>query len=323
MATMVLGEAYLRLCGAVLLAGCVAAHAEDRSANQVLLAPGASMTFSDAANPGINVVVTAPADSYLNLSRLAAASEKHGIYAITTTVQVKAAGAIVSNADGSLSLRPASEQSIFVPKDAAPAPGRITLEGGTALLNRGQVFIHSDRVVNSGAQVPAARPAVNATPPVIPAQPSGMLRATAAPAPVPTPGIAVTTGTATLNTTATPSTITFGSFNVGTGTGVTVTQGGGVTTLQSAQGGNINITGNLSNAGNVVIINPGGYSHTSVALHDAVKAIATPVIEVHLSDPETRESFRHTDLVALAATQLIKGEGARGYSLALDVAARL
>ena len=72
-----------------------------------------------------------------------------------------------------------------------------------------------------------------------------------------------------------------------------------------------------------VIINPGGYSHTSVALHDAVKAIATPVIEVHLSDPETREAFRHTDLVALAATMLIKGEGARGYSLALDAAARL
>lgn len=72
-----------------------------------------------------------------------------------------------------------------------------------------------------------------------------------------------------------------------------------------------------------VILNPGGYSHTSVALHDAVKSIATPVIEVHLSDPETRESFRHTDLVALAATKLIKGKGANGYSLALDAAARL
>ena len=72
-----------------------------------------------------------------------------------------------------------------------------------------------------------------------------------------------------------------------------------------------------------VILNPGGYSHTSVALHDAVKAITTPVIEVHLSDPDSRESFRHTDLVALAAAKLIKGEGARGYSLALDAAARL
>lgn len=72
-----------------------------------------------------------------------------------------------------------------------------------------------------------------------------------------------------------------------------------------------------------VIINPGGYSHTSVALHDAVKAISTPVIEVHLSDPGKREPFRHTDLVALAADRVFKGEGARGYSLALDAAASL
>ena len=78
-----------------------------------------------------------------------------------------------------------------------------------------------------------------------------------------------------------------------------------------------------ANGAKAVILNPGGYSHTSVALHDAVKAIATPVIEVHLSDPEKRESFRHADLVALAATRLIKGEGTRGYSLALDAAARL
>ena len=72
-----------------------------------------------------------------------------------------------------------------------------------------------------------------------------------------------------------------------------------------------------------VIVNPGGYSHTSVALHDAVKAIGTPVIEVHLSDPDTRESFRYADLVALAATQVFKGQGAHGYLLALDAAARL
>ena len=72
-----------------------------------------------------------------------------------------------------------------------------------------------------------------------------------------------------------------------------------------------------------VIINPGGYSHTSVALHDAVKAVGTPVIEVHLSDPDTRESFRHIDLIALAAAQVIKGQGAQGYLLALDAAARL
>jgi len=70
-----------------------------------------------------------------------------------------------------------------------------------------------------------------------------------------------------------------------------------------------------------VILNPGGYSHTSVALHDAVKAVTTPVIEVHLSDPATREQFRHTDLVALAAAEVFKGHGARGYELALDAAA--
>jgi 3-dehydroquinate dehydratase-2 len=72
-----------------------------------------------------------------------------------------------------------------------------------------------------------------------------------------------------------------------------------------------------------VIINPGGYSHTSIALHDAVKAISTPVIEVHLSDPGNREAFRHIDFIALAATQVIKGRGAEGYSLALDAAASL
>ena len=72
-----------------------------------------------------------------------------------------------------------------------------------------------------------------------------------------------------------------------------------------------------------VVLNPGGYSHTSVALHDAVKAISTPVIEVHLSDPESREAFRHVDLVALAARSVIKGKGSAGYTLALDAAARL
>jgi 3-dehydroquinate dehydratase-2 len=72
-----------------------------------------------------------------------------------------------------------------------------------------------------------------------------------------------------------------------------------------------------------VILNPGGYGHTSVALHDAVRAITPPVIEVHLSDPDTREPFRHTDLVALAATLVFKGQGSHGYLAALDAAARL
>jgi 3-dehydroquinate dehydratase-2 len=72
-----------------------------------------------------------------------------------------------------------------------------------------------------------------------------------------------------------------------------------------------------------VILNAGGFTHTSVALHDAVKAVATPVIEVHLSNPQARESFRRRSLIAAAAWGTIAGFGALGYELALDAAARL
>jgi 3-dehydroquinate dehydratase-2 len=72
-----------------------------------------------------------------------------------------------------------------------------------------------------------------------------------------------------------------------------------------------------------VLLNAGGYSHNSVALHDAVKAVAVPVIEVHLSNPQARESYRRRSLVAAAAKGTITGFGALGYELALDAAARL
>ena len=72
-----------------------------------------------------------------------------------------------------------------------------------------------------------------------------------------------------------------------------------------------------------VILNAGGYTHTSVALHDAVAAITVPVIEVHLSNPQAREPFRSVSLVARAAKASISGLGAHGYLLALDAAARL
>lgn len=72
-----------------------------------------------------------------------------------------------------------------------------------------------------------------------------------------------------------------------------------------------------------VILNAGGYTHTSVALRDAVAAIPVPVIEVHLSDPAAREPFRRTNFLADVCKQTIAGLGARGYILALDAAAAL
>ncbi len=72
-----------------------------------------------------------------------------------------------------------------------------------------------------------------------------------------------------------------------------------------------------------VILNAGGFTHNSVAIHDAIKAIAVPVIEVHLSNPQARESFRRRSLVGSAARGSITGFGALGYELALDAAAGL
>lgn len=72
-----------------------------------------------------------------------------------------------------------------------------------------------------------------------------------------------------------------------------------------------------------IVFNPGGYSHTSVAIHDALRMVACPVIEVHLSNPHRRETFRHHSYVSSAATGVICGLGATGYLLAIDAVAPL
>lgn len=72
-----------------------------------------------------------------------------------------------------------------------------------------------------------------------------------------------------------------------------------------------------------VILNAAAYTHTSVAIHDAIKSIKTPVIEVHLSNPHKREDFRHLSWVGRAARGTIAGFGALSYLLALEAAARL
>ena len=72
-----------------------------------------------------------------------------------------------------------------------------------------------------------------------------------------------------------------------------------------------------------VVLNAGGYTHTSVAIRDAIAAIPVPVIEVHLSNPAAREPFRHRSLLSSVCKGTITGLGAHGYILALDAAARL
>ncbi len=67
-----------------------------------------------------------------------------------------------------------------------------------------------------------------------------------------------------------------------------------------------------------IVMNPGAYTHTSVAIHDAIRAAGRPVIEIHLSNIFAREAFRHHSYVSPVAAGVICGLGPRGYILALD-----
>ena len=67
-----------------------------------------------------------------------------------------------------------------------------------------------------------------------------------------------------------------------------------------------------------IIINPGAYTHTSVAILDAVKSVSIPTVEVHISKVNERESFRQISYISLAAIKTIMGEGIKGYLMAVD-----
>ena len=67
-----------------------------------------------------------------------------------------------------------------------------------------------------------------------------------------------------------------------------------------------------------IVINPAAYTHTSIAILDALKAVSIPTVEVHISNPMEREEFRHKSFVSLVAKKTIAGHGALGYTEAID-----
>ena len=67
-----------------------------------------------------------------------------------------------------------------------------------------------------------------------------------------------------------------------------------------------------------IVINPAGYTHTSIAILDALKAVAIPAVEVHISDVDQRESFRHISYPGMACEKTIKGQGLNGYVQAIQ-----
>ncbi len=86
------------------------------------------------------------------------------------------------------------------------------------------------------------------------------------------------------------------------------------------------IVDKIAEAGSIadaIIINPAAYTHTSIAIRDSILAVAVPTVEVHLSNTQAREEFRHTSLIAPVVTGQIAGFGADSYLLALEAVALL
>ena len=92
-----------------------------------------------------------------------------------------------------------------------------------------------------------------------------------------------------------------------------------LTSFQSDdEGALVQYIGSCAGSCDGILINPAAYTHTSVALHDAIRACGVPCVEVHLSNTLTRESFRHTSLTAGVCIGQVMGFGAQSYSLALE-----
>ena len=90
-----------------------------------------------------------------------------------------------------------------------------------------------------------------------------------------------------------------------------------VTKQANGEGAIIDLIQSAKGAYQGIIINPGGFTHTSIAIHDALRAVALPAVEVHLSNLYQRESFRHASVTGGACAGVIMGFGVRSYTLAL------
>ena len=91
----------------------------------------------------------------------------------------------------------------------------------------------------------------------------------------------------------------------------------------NVEGEIVNEIQNARNNQNCVIINAGGYTHTSVAIHDALKVLKIPIIELHITNIYKREDFRHKSLISNVADGIICGLGAEGYTLSLKASINL
>ena len=91
----------------------------------------------------------------------------------------------------------------------------------------------------------------------------------------------------------------------------------------SSEGGVIEFIHDARAKAGGVIINAGAYTHTSIAIHDALKIVDMPIIEVHISNIYQREEFRHISYISRVASGVIGGCGVQGYQLALQRVARL
>ena len=86
----------------------------------------------------------------------------------------------------------------------------------------------------------------------------------------------------------------------------------------NSEGKLVDIIQSAYNNADAIVINPAAYTHTSVALLDALKAVSIPTVEVHISDPDLREEFRKISFVRNACVKTIKGHGTDGYLEAID-----